>query len=213
MMNNLPIIIDDAIDEDYQDVIEDMMFECKWFYESDNVLGSQSSEMKYRKFLSPKIYEVAPSFISNIMIDKDVFPIVKPLIESSCKKINFHIRKIHRCIGSISPIIDVESKINNPHVNMAKSHLVMLYYVNDSDGDTVLYDKSFDDLKIVDEYVDNKNDLNIVHRITPKRGRVVFFDGTVYHAPSTPTKNIRCIITLDIFGTFEDEMTNSLIYK
>jgi hypothetical protein len=89
----------------------------------------------------------------------------------------------------------------------------MLYYVNDSDGDTVLYDKSFEDLKIVDEYVDNKNELNIVHRITPKRGRVVFFDGTVYHAPSTPTKNIRCIITLDIFGTFEDEMTNSLIYK
>ena len=38
-MTSLPIILDDLIDEDFQNQIEDCMFDCNWRYFSDLVLG------------------------------------------------------------------------------------------------------------------------------------------------------------------------------
>ena len=80
----------------------------------------------------------------------------------------------------------------------------LLYYVNDSDGNTILYDKTIDDIPFEEHYPDEHYDLNITHSITPKKGRVLFFDGRHYHAPSSPSKSMRCVITLDLFGNFQD---------
>ena len=42
----------------------------------------------------------------------------------------------------------------------------MIYYVNDSDGDTVILDKTFPD----------KEDAAVLHTVSPKKGRAVLFD-------------------------------------
>ena len=47
----------------------------------------------------------------------------------------------------------------------------LLYYVNDSDGDTFFF---------------NKTDLTLTERITPKKNRAVFFDSDTFHASSSP---------------------------
>ena len=53
-----------------------------------------------------------------------------------------------------------------------KGYISLIYYVNDSDGDT-----------IVGGY---KN--------TPKAGEMIYFDSDLFHRPSLPTKNERIII-------------------
>jgi len=69
-------------------------------------------------------------------------------------------------------------------------HLVCLYYVTDSDGDTILYED------------DEKTELQ---RVSPKKGRVAFFDGSIPHCSSTPSKNTRVIVNFDFGGTFFGE--------
>jgi hypothetical protein len=69
-----------------------------------------------------------------------------------------------------------------PHVDLPFPHTVVLYYVNDADGDTVLFD----------------NNNNIVRRVSPKRGRILMFDGTIYHGGGIPQSGLRCAVNFDI---------------
>ena len=222
-MTNLPIVLDNLIEEELQDQIEDAMFDCLWTYHSDNSLGSKSTEMNCRKFLSPFKYDVSPAIITDILVNQKLFKLFNTILQKSCNTINFNIEKIGRCYGSIHVIVRDEQRCDNIHINRNVPHLVMLYYVNDSDGDTILYDKTSKDIPFYIDYPDEHYKLNIQHRISPKRGRILFFDGRVYHSPSTPSKSTRCVITLDLFGEFKDgsykfpapieDIKNNFIYQ
>lgn len=66
--------------------------------------------------------------------------------------------------------------IDVPHV----PHYSILYYVNDSDGDTIFYDKS--------EGSKNLGEMGEWRRESPKKGDILIFDGRIYHSPSCPVK-------------------------
>jgi hypothetical protein len=94
---------------------------------------------------------------------------------------------ILRCKANLMPkqLRNNENCRNPPHVDLFEPHLVVLYYVNDSDGDTFLYEKGTTD--------------NIIQRISPKKGKLVIFDGDYYHSSSPPQKNtVRIVINSDI---------------
>jgi hypothetical protein len=69
-----------------------------------------------------------------------------------------------------------------PHTDLPFDHLVVLYYVNDADGDTVFFNE--------------KNE--IIKSVSPKRGRAVAFDGSIYHGGGIPKTGPRCAINFDI---------------
>ncbi len=54
----------------------------------------------------------------------------------------------------------------------------MIYYVNDSDGDTLFFDKQN----------------NIIERVSPEKGKVIYFKSNIPHAAENPVKNIKRII-------------------
>lgn len=68
----------------------------------------------------------------------------------------------------------------------------LIYYVNDSDGDTIIFNEVFDGNHI--------NQLTIAERITPKRGQSVLFNSTALHT-GTPPKNhdFRIVINFVFF--------------
>jgi hypothetical protein len=68
-----------------------------------------------------------------------------------------------------------------------------LYYVNDSDGDTFLFNRTKKDGPIPKD-----SELEILKRVSPKKGRVVLFDGSRYHSSSGPSKDVRCIINFNV---------------
>jgi hypothetical protein len=71
---------------------------------------------------------------------------------------------------------------------MIEKHIVCLYYVNETDGDTLFYSRKR-----------NGQDYGeITQRVTPKKGRVVIFDGSIFHCSSPPTKTVRMNINFDI---------------
>mgnify|MGYP003628032093 CR=1 FL=1 len=72
---------------------------------------------------------------------------------------------------------------NCPHTDTDKPHLAAIYYVNDSDGFTFLFD----------------NNNNIINRIVPKKGSLLLFDGSIKHASGHPIKSLkRCVINFNL---------------
>lgn len=97
-----------------------------------------------------------------------------PMLLEACNKINYDIEKLLRIrIGVyINRYID---KTNAPHVDNNYPHLVGLYYPDDYDGDTVFFTDSTGQTELT--------------KVTPKKGRIVLFDGSIYHASSNPVKS------------------------
>jgi hypothetical protein len=208
-MTKLPITLDDFIEEELQNQIEDAMFDCNWKFSMDNTYdyNPKAFGIRYRKFLNPFKYDISPSIITNLQSNSKIFELFSPVIQKTCNHINFKLEKISRCIAGIQgvQVIRKKNKVCNIHINQKTPHLVLLYYVNDADGETILFDKTIDDIQDEnDMYLDERYEFNVVNKITPKQGRILLFDGRTYHSASSPTTGIRCIITLDLFGEFAD---------
>lgn len=74
--------------------------------------------------------------------------------------------------------------------------LTMVYYLNDSDGDTYLFKENYlDNL----DFEDNIDRLEIEERITPKSNRALIFDATKLHASSPPRETNRRIVINVVF--------------
>ena len=97
---------------------------------------------------------------------------------------------LHR---AITARIFVSLPVNNLdftyiHNDLPYDHFVCIYYINDSDGDTIFYNDQEEEIK----------------RVTPKKGRVVFFDGTIKHTGSAPKEKTRAIINYNFLGNTQD---------
>jgi len=66
------------------------------------------------------------------------------------------------------PHTDVE--IPDPNLPGAKKAISVIYYINNTDGDTVFFNKK----------------LNEIKRVSPRQGRAVIFDSNINHAGSCP---------------------------
>jgi hypothetical protein len=82
-----------------------------------------------------------------------------------------------------------EKSIHYPHIDFYNDHHVLVYYVNDSDGDTILFNEKW-------KPEDNGNlvPLTVKQTITPKRGRIAYFNGLHYHTSQSPNKSSERII-------------------
>ena len=69
----------------------------------------------------------------------------------------------------------------------------LLYYVNDSDGDTFIFNERMEDISLEDIK------LTINKRISPKQGRAILFDGEILHAGSPPRIHDSRIIISAVF--------------
>lgn len=77
-----------------------------------------------------------------------------------------------------------EAGSNAPHVDYVDPHKTLLYYVNDSDGDTIFYNELYQKDK-------HQTKFTVENTVSPKQGRAVLFDGLQYHSSSVPIVNDR----------------------
>ena len=84
-----------------------------------------------------------------------------------------------------------------PHVDsIYETDRSLIYYVNDSDGDTLFYD----------------DDMNILERVSPKKNRAVLFPSSMIHAGCNPIKNDTRLVINYIFNT-EKQIGSEKFYK
>jgi len=121
----------------------------------------------------------------NYDVSKGKSMLLTPLLLLSIYK-NFFINNIILARTYIQlPTLNPGPQIK--HTDLDYPHLVCLYYVNDSDGDTIFFD-------------DNDNEIK---RISPKEGRIALFNGNIKHCGSKPSTFPRSVINI-CFNTWQN---------
>ena len=87
--------------------------------------------------------------------------------------------------------------VDNAHIDMMRLHLVILYYVIDSDGDTIIYNSQWEKGETLKNSEETAK-LLIKKKVTPKQGRVIVFNGSYWHTAEQPKDNNRCVINTNI---------------
>jgi len=192
-MKNKILVLDNIIDLDYQNKIRKILlsdyqykgYEFPWYFTEDVTSHKDRNSQKRSAFFHG--YVVSDD---NTMgtIDSIFHYLFVSLIENACNKID---RKNVSVVKGRSflqlPINYKGEREDTPHVDIADDHFVMLYYVCDSDGDTIIYNEQ-----------EKSDSYTVQKRITPKQGRVVLFDGSYYHTAEQPLNSIRCVVNYDL---------------
>jgi hypothetical protein len=87
---------------------------------------------------------------------------------------------------------------HKPHVDSPfEDYWSAVYYVNDCDGDLLMYDQTYPEVKLEDVATTN---FTVKRICKPAQGKLVAFHGKYYHSSSFPTKKpLRLAITFNFF--------------
>ena len=139
----------------------------------DGVLGIEGSNFLDRLIV---VSEPNPGEDSH-----PLFPIANELVDKFCKKHGFNLLEFYRTRVNLTPL-SKDPRPLIPHVDLRNKykHYILLLFLNDSDGDTIMYD-----LK-VDGETHSQEELSTLKRFSPKAGRAVLFNGDNFHAWEHP---------------------------
>jgi len=129
--------------------------------------------------------EKTPGDLIDTKINSAYVKLSNDIVNAFMHKVGLETVNILRCKANFQTqhANNDTSFYNTPHRDFGIPHKVLLYYANDSDGDTILFDE-------------NENEYA---RITPKQGRMLYFNGKTLHAGSHPSKSdCRIVINYDL---------------
>ena len=192
------IVIEDFISLGYQEKIKQELIgldnNFPWHYTED-VTGAGDYDSQHRPALGHQYVEFDD--------DNDISEITSvyhhlftPLLGKACQYLKMPETEVIQGRSFLQfPLKNIDTSVEDtPHIDLdeGEEHIVVLYYVIDSDGDTIIYNERIKS----DTYTEKQ-------RVSPKQGRVVIFEGGQYHTAQQPTKGTRCIVNynIDFYGT------------
>ena len=190
-MKNEILILDDIFPDDLIDTLYKGMtnWDFLWQYHDNSTPPSIIDKntvdtaqftrvlLSHGEFLSPQFNHELMQILAYLQI-----------------KINKKLSVIGRIKSNLLlPFINFNSNsYHYPHIDQEKDWTTALLYLNDSDGDTFFFDNPSENHKEIDS-------LEIITRITPKKGRIVVFNSSILHAGSLPQNtNNRLVINFII---------------
>ncbi len=203
-MINSYYIFDDIISSDEQNKLEYHILNdnIKWL-EHQNITG--------------EFGDLNESFPGSVVywntVDSDILSLVTKIEKLSIDKIQFEfVKNLRYKINKTSPLNYEYDKSKLMHVDMGRDHIVIIYYINNSDGDTVLFNnkKGNSAESIKDNFKSvNVEDFELLKRVSPKKGRVLVFNGNLYHYGEYPTYGNRFVINYNTVA--RNKIKNSLL--
>ena len=113
-----------------------------------------------------------------------------PLLFTFCEKAGVPFKTLLRIRLGLFPRTMIDVPHHNPHVDFYQAHNNALYYVNDSDGDTIVFNETYEDVSQEQSALYTKEGkFTVARRISPKKGRMIGFDGRHYHASMHPMRS------------------------
>lgn len=169
------MIIKDLLPQSYKKEIQDALLGDEFpYYLNKNIL--------------PDVKESSSQFTHTLYredkIESNAFNLIKPMIYFIEDKTNTSLKKIQRIKINLRTKTINDNYELNIHKDMNEdNYKSFLYYVNDSDGDTLFFD---DNNKIIDS-------------ITPKENLGIFFNSNIKHTSQAPINNDYRVVINFIF--------------
>ncbi len=190
-------IIDDVIPASIQNELEKNILSPNfpWGHMFSSDLANEASDdyviLKRKEFQNNEIIDPG-QFYHNILIGQQpgqFFAWFTPILEA----IKFEDMRILRMKMNFNyPYFgSKESTHGIPHVDLPseKGYTTAIYYVTDADGDTILFN----------EKNKHQGSLTIKERVSPKKGRILLFEGDTLHAACPPISNRpRIVVNINI---------------
>ena len=186
------IVIDDFISLDYQEKIKQELLglenDFPWYYTED-VTTAGDFDSQYRPALNHYYVNFDDDDISEV--ESVYHHLFVPMLSKACKYLKIPETEVIQGRSFLQfPLKNIDtSVVDTPHIDLDEGdeHIVVLYYVVDSDGDTIIYNERTESPSYTEK-----------QRVSPKQGRVVIFEGGQYHTAEQPTKGTRCIVNYNI---------------
>ena len=179
-------IIENFIPEQFQNEIENILCgnNFPWYYNNETTNPSD-----YGAYIDLKTRDT-PHFVhgyyGNNNVVSDYFSLVKPLLYFMPNH-GFTPIEIYRCKSNLTlPSNKPLDSYVVPHVDILDTNYkTLLYYVNDSDGDTIFFKETPNEFN---------GTLTINKSSSPKRGTAVIFDSNIIHSKRSPVKSNQRVI-------------------
>lgn len=170
----LPIFKDNFIPDYYNKLLNDIVFghnsNFSWYY-LDNISGKDKTNVK------EVIFNEDQSGFYHLAFTEDqptsgIYQVLLPFIENIKNTFDIEINKLIRVRFGMNLKTGIKAA-HNAHTDLEIPNFTLLYYLDESDGDTIFYKKENGNLKV---------DFTNKH----KRNQAVLFDGLTYHSSSSP---------------------------
>jgi len=183
------LVCDNLLSSTEQNTIKNTLFDVyfPWFLieHRDNKDNFTSTNLKSKNKNVKEYVKLVHSFYklgeTNASPHKNV---VNLILQKILRKFNLTQINLIRAKANLQTSSSSVKKNNHstPHTDTNDKHLVIIYYVNNSDGDTVIF-----------------NNKKVFKKISPKMGRILIFDGSLKHAAGYPIKSqIRSVININV---------------
>lgn len=181
-----PVIIKGILSEEYMNIIEYSCIHSPWSYVNNITYGEDYKDIQN-------------GYSFSFTEDLPQYWLYQYLIFKTCEKINFNVKKIIRIRKRMTyPNKEKYNIPYQPHVDMEYPHLNLLYYVNDSDGDTFLYNEKYNK-----KYKKSNQNFSLQQKVKFQKGNILIFDGKQYHSSSLSSTNNRIILNINVSGKFK----------
>lgn len=197
------IIDDDFIDKDlvdgfYHNIVSDN--EGSW-HSTGMIHGDRKIEPEHKNIFNIKDWDYSKDFQFVRVLDDLTKPgfdygiideQAKRIFLSFCRKHSVQVSQVLR--AKVNFTWPSEDDRIAPHIDATYPHKVFLYYLNDGEGDTIFYDKSYPLSEEGEEIFES-----IV--VKPKAGRGMVFDGLRFHTAKSPSKGNRFSLNIVFLDT------------
>jgi hypothetical protein len=192
-------VFDDIIDKESQNILEE-------YFLTNDSLFKKNNNIQY---FGDEVYMPQSVIVPN-KLHSNIDIILKTIEDNSIKKIGKTILKNYRYKINKLEVVDNDfDDIMSLHIDRYEEHISIVYYVNDTDGDTCLYEIDSSDLKNWQSLVRDRKfeKFKFKQHVSPKKGRVVIFNGLLPHHSTYPTITDRYVVN---FNTVIDTKPTSL---
>ena len=182
------LVIDDFVSLEYQEKIKQELMgvnnDFPWFYIED-VTAAGDFDSQHRAGFGHQYVELDDDDISEI---KSLYHhLFTPMLSKACQYLKIPEAEIIQGRSFLQlPLKNIDTSIvDSPHIDLdpGDEHIVVLYYVNDSDGDTKFFNKDFE----------------LIKRVSPKKGKVVIFHSNTLHTSSNPIESpYRMVVNFNV---------------
>ena len=194
------IVIDDFISLEYQEKIKQDLLGLEnifpWHY-SEDVTAAGDFDSQHRPAMSHQYVQIDDDNDTSEIISV-YHHLFTPLLSKACQYLKIPETEVIQGRSFLQwPLVNIDtSVVDLPHIDLDEGdeHIVVLYYVVDSDGDTIIYNERTESPSYTEK-----------QRVSPKQGRVVIFEGGQYHTAKQPTKGTRCVVNYNLDYYYDDD--------
>ena len=164
-------LIDKVLNSSEADYYYNLITNYKFNWYLSKNIGSKSAEVSDTSYgFAHTMYQ---SNTEGPVVLSEYYHNTLHVLYKACEQAKLHINDVYASRVFFQTPSQQPGNIIHKHNDISEEHLVFIYYVNDSDGDTVFFD----------------NEDNEIFRQTPKRNTGVIFDGSILHSAETSSQH------------------------